>query len=48
MLSLIKQGRKVQCQVLGNIEKYKYVLNKLLIAFVLVCSEHFGRLIMGK
>lgn len=31
MRSLIGQSRKVQCQVLGNLEKYRYVLNKLLM-----------------
>lgn len=30
---LIGQSRKVQCQVLGSIEKYRYVLNKLLMLF---------------
>lgn len=42
MRSLIGQGRKVQCQVLGRIEKYRYVLNKLLmlnLAFVLVAPS---------
>lgn len=44
MRSLIGQSRKVQCQVLGNIEKYRYVLNKLLMLFfVLVDSKHFGK-----
>lgn len=44
MRFLIGQSRKVQCQVLGNIEKYRYVLNKLLMLFfVLVDPKHFGK-----
>lgn len=45
MRSLIGHSRKVQCQVLGNIEKYRYVLNNFTDAessvFVLVDSQVF-------
>lgn len=39
MLSLIRQGRKVQCQVLGNIEKYRYVFEQVTDAESSICSR---------